>query len=202
MRQIWLRHKNGGGKVFGNDADVSADSYVSRHSSVGDFAEVFDSRIYDSRVSDSAIVHRASVWDSIIGGSSRVLGGDKGAVLAECILSGDARISDSPTIYGVFLRDARIFGDAVLEGDWSITDFVRIHRGIWLQPPRYEVIQDENIRVVLSECVDDHFHLGCWCLPRETWFRPGYRQRLGLHSGWTPEQIQFAFDTFSSWASA
>lgn len=201
MNQIWLRHPNGNGKKFGNDCDVSADSYLDRQSAVGDSAEVYDSRLYGSRVSDSAVIHRASVWDSIIGGTARILGGEKGAVLAECMISGDTRVSENPTIYGVHLRNARVFGDAVLEGDWSLEDFVSIHRGTWKQPPRYKVIEDENIRVVLSECTDDHFHLGCWCLPRETWFRPGYRQRLGAHSGWTPDQIQFAFETFSEWAA-
>lgn len=202
MRQIWLRHKNGGGRVFGNDASADADTYLDRKSSIGDSAETYDARIYNSQIYDSAIVHRASVWDSSIGGTSRILGGEKGAVLADCSLLGDTRISENPTIYGVFLRNARVFGDAVLEGNWSIDEFVSIHRGMWVQPPRYKVIEGDNIRVVLSECVDDHFHLGCWCLPREIWFRPGYRQRLGAHSGWTPAQVECAFNTFSSWASA
>lgn len=186
--------------VYGNDADVSPDTYLDRQSSVGDSGEVSESRIYESRVSDSALIHRASVWESLIGGKTRIMGGEKGVVVAEAILSGSTRIANNATIYGVFLHNVWVFGDAVLEGDWSLKEFVRIHRGTWTQPPRYKVIEGENIRVVLSECVDDHFHLGCWCLPRETWFRPGYRQRLGAHSGWTPSQIELAFQTFSEWA--
>lgn len=201
MNQIWLRHKNGGGKKFGNDCDVSADTYLDRQSSVGDSAEIYDSRIYDSKVYGSALVSRASVWESTLTDTVRVMGGEKGAVIVDCLLSEDTRISGDSTLYGVNLRNARVFGDAVLEGNWELDEFVSIHRGKWNQPPRYKVIEDENIRVVLSECTGDHFHLGCWCLPRATWFRKGYRQRLGAHSGWTPAQIEFAFDAFSGWAT-
>lgn len=200
MKQIWLRHPNGNGKKYGNDCDVSADTYLDQESSVGDLAEIYDSRIYESKVYGSAFISRASIWESTITDTARIIGGEKGAVVAECSLSGDTRVSGNPTLYGVLLNNARVFGDAVLEGDWSLTEFVSIHRGVWDRPPRYKVIDDENIRVVLSECTDDHFHLGCWCLPRETWFRPGYRQRLGARSGWTPQQVEFAFDTFSAWA--
>lgn len=200
MNQIWLRHPNGNGRIFGNDAEADATSYLDRDSSIGDSVDVSDSRLYNSRASDNALISRASIWDSSIIDKCKVIGGERGIVIVDSLLAGKTRVYGNATLHDVSLRNVFVFGDAVLEGGWNADEHLRIHRGTWSRPPRYKVIEGENIRVVLSECTDDHFHLACWCLPRATWFRKGYRQRLGARSGWTPAQIEFAFDTFSAWA--
>jgi hypothetical protein len=205
MNQIWLRHRNGGGKKYGNDCEVGPESYLDRLSRVGDSAEIYYSQIIDSLISDDALVSNAWIEKSSISGNVRVVGFPTS--WPECLivynsrLSGATRIRDRAGVINVDLCGPVISGDARLIGPWSLNDCVRIHAGTWNQPPRWTLIDGENVDVVLSECVDDRYHLGCWCLPRETWFRDGYRQRLGKRSGWTPQQIEFAYDTFSQWAT-
>lgn len=199
MRQLWLRHRNGGGKKYGNDCEVSDDTSLDRTSAVGDEAEVYDSIVRGSCIYGQSIVSRALVLSSTVRDQCRIIGSGGRPVIKDCDLSGTTKVWQAPTLHNVDLVDVRVYGTAKLEGPWSLKEFVRIHRGTWTAPPRYLLIEGENINTILSECVDDHYHIGCWCLPRETWFRKGYKERLGAHAGWTPEQIELAFNTTVGW---
>lgn len=203
MNSLYLRHRNGNGKIFGNDAEVDKETFLDRTSSVGDNAEVHNSSIgQNSIVCDNAQVVNASLSNTTTRENARITGCSGTVFIADSEISGESRIWGAPCIQGVNLRNARVFGDAILIGEWALDEYVRIHTGVWHRPPRYRLIEGDNINVILSECVDGHFHLGCWCLPRETWFRKGYRERLGKRSGWTPAQIELAFDTFNQWAAS
>jgi hypothetical protein len=199
MNQIWLRHQNGNGKKFGNNCEVSDDSFLDRSSCVGDNAEIFNSRVVDgSVISDNARVSGALISGSNVRDNACVMGYPI-AEISGCDLSGNTRVWQSPRLQNVTLRDVSVFGDAELYGPWELNAAVRIHAGAWSQPPRWRLIQGENIHVVISECVEDRFHVGCFCEPYSEWARPGYRERLGARAGWTPEQIEIGFEWFTRW---
>lgn len=171
----WLRHKNGGGKIFGNDAEVSADTFLDRSSIIRGDSNVYHSHIEESEIIDSIIVG-ATVRDSVLNYS---------------------RTWDSPVIESVSLKEVAVFGNAILRGPWSLDGPVRIHAGVWTAPPRWDII--EGMKVSISECTEGRFHLGCWCLPYETWARPQYRQRIGARAAWSDMQIAQAFKRFTEW---
>ena len=202
MNQLRLRHRNGGGAKWGNDAEVDSQSFLHRTSSVGDSAEVHGSIIDEGcLIADSAQVVNAHLTRTSVTGNARITGtGTHPVSISDSDVSGETRVWGGPSIQGVRLHNARVFGNAVLVGEWEITDYLRVHAGYWLSPPRHALIEGPNVDTIISECEGDNFHIGCWCLPRETWFRKGYRQRLGKVSGWTPEQIEFTYDSFASWA--
>src|SRR2546423_1836063 len=104
MQQVWLRHKNGGGKKFGNECEVSSDSFLDRASSVGDRAEVFN-----------AIIHGSLVCDDV-----RICGYPSPIEVTDCELTGNTRLWNSPTLRDVALRDVSAYGTAVLRGPWSL----------------------------------------------------------------------------------
>lgn len=196
MKQIFLRHKNGGGRVYGNDAIVTDDTFLDRQSSVGDDAEVYSSQIIDSAVSDSAVIHQGIIEHSSISGKARVFGG----FVYNSNLSGQARVWGAPIIAHCSLRNVFVYGEADISG-FALDAFVRIHAGHWTKAPRWKVINSPGIlvKVTISECTEDRGHIGCWCLPYETWFRPGYRQRIGQVSGWTPGMVEETYEAFKTW---
>lgn len=203
MRQIWLRHKNGGGKKYGNDCEVCPKSFMDHSSSAGDNVEVYDSRVIKSFLSDNAHVSNAHVERSIISGDARVVGyyapWPDCLVIIDSNLSGNTRVRELACVSQVDLANVVVYGRAELLGPWCLSESVRIHQGRWEAPPRYAVIEGNGLRVVVSECVNDCFHLGCWTQTYERWTRPGYRQLLGKHAGWSKEMIEAAYDYFTTW---
>lgn len=174
----WLRHRNGGGRIFGNDADV-IDSYIDRASAIGDRVEVYESRVYSSVLSDDVIVG--------------------GAIIENSHLSGSARIINSQ-IQDVDLHNAKVFGRAYLVGPWSLSGFVRLH-GIWHRAPKFTEISDGDVHVMLSEChLADYWHVGCWCRPWETWRTRGHA--YGKAAGWSKGLVDEALAILSGWRSA
>lgn len=181
MRDIWLRHRNGNGKKYGNDAEISPDTVLDRTSVAGDRVEVYGSQILNySTLTDDTLVINSVIKNSTLAGACRVI---------------------NSTVQDVELRNVRVTCGAQLLGPWALDEFVRIDAGVWYRSPRFHVVAGENIRVVLSECTADRFHLGCWCQSYEKWTREGYRQMLGKYAGWTPTQIEEAFDVFTAWRS-
>jgi hypothetical protein len=181
MRDIWLRHHNGNGKKYGNDAEVSPDTFLDRTSVAGDRVEVYGSQVLNySTLTDDTLVINSVIKSSTLAGACRII---------------------NSTVEDVELRNVRVTAGAHLIGPWALDECVRIDSGIWRKPPRFYVVKGINIRVVLSECTEDRYHLGCWCLTYDKWTREGYRQMLGKYAGWTPAQIEKAFDTFTAWRS-
>lgn len=196
MQQIWLRHKNGNGRVYGNSALVTPDTFLDRGSSVGDDAEVYGATIIRSAVTDRALVSQSHVEDSLISDDSRALGG----VILNSTLSGYARTWGNPSIADCALRNAFVYEGAIVEGV-TLDAFVRIHIGEWHVAPRWEVISSPGIlvEVTISECAEGRAHIGCYCRTYDDWFRPGYRQMIGKRSGWTPAMVEECFQAFKGW---
>lgn len=181
--QVWLRHKNGNGRIYGNDAEISLDSYLDKESSIGDKAQCFNGAIIRSVLADNV----------------SVAGYPNPIKIADCELSGNTRLWQCPSLREVSLRDVSVYGNARLIGPWSLSERVRIHQGEWLKPPRYQVIEGNGIRTVISECANNCFHIGCWALPYNVWTRPKYRQRIGAVAGWTPAQVEETYQWFTRW---
>lgn len=194
MKQVFLRHKNGGGRIYGNDALVTASTFLDRGSSVGDDAEVYDSELISSVVTDHAVISGARIVDSYISGEVRVLGAvnvTNSTLSGQCRLWGDAKIADA-TLHNVF-----VFGDATVDG-FSLSAFVRIHSGVWVSAPRFEILRAANLEITISECTEDRFHVGCFCRPWVTWARQEWRQRIGRAAGWPLELIEEGFQWFQT----
>jgi hypothetical protein len=182
MKQVFLRHKNGGGRKFGNECEVSDDTFLDRRSSVGDRAEVFNASIHNSIVCDDTRVH----------------GYPNPVSITDSALTGNTRVWQAPTISDCSLSNVSVFGTAVVAGV-TLDGFVRLHAGLWVSAPRFERLSAPGLEVTISECVPGYGHIGCWCKPYETWFRPGYRQRIGKVSGWTPAMVEFTYERFRVW---
>jgi hypothetical protein len=197
MRQIWLRHRNGNGKKYGNDCEVSEDTLLDATSSVGDRVEVYDSWILNnSLLSDDAHVSGAHISSSSIRDHVHIVGYSI-LEISGCDLSGNTRLWQSPKLQDVTLRHVVVFGDAHLVGPWALNDRVRIHRGRWERAPRYHHLRSEQIDVMVSECVEDRFHAGCFCLPYAEWKKK--RQRLGARAGWPAGLIEEGFAKMTEW---
>lgn len=175
MRQIWLRHHRGNGKKYGNDTEVSADSFLDRRSTTGDNTEIYGSKIISSLIQDDALIINSTVRHSTISGQSRLY---------------------NATVEEVDLENVRVF-NARLIGPWSLDDHVRFDRGTWTQPPRFHVIEDPLIRVVISECAGDLMHCGCYCFPFDFWRSRGYA--YGKVAGWSPGLVDEALAKMTDW---
>jgi len=175
VEQIWLRHHRGNGRKYGNDCEISSDTLLDRHSTVGDSTEAYGSKIISSLIQDDALIINSTVRHSTIAGQSRLY---------------------NATVEEVDLENVRVF-NAKLIGPWSLNEHVRFDRGTWTQPPRYHVIEDSLIRVIISECVSDLMHVGCYCRPWETWRARG--RAYGKVAGWSPGLIDEALVKMAEW---
>lgn len=172
------------GSIYGPNAEVLGESLLGRDSIIAGKTDIVDSLVgFGSVVTDSFVV------DSDVRNSH----------LSHCRLLG-AMVNDVD-LWGVTVIKA------LLHGEWSVAvRGLRFDRGRWFSPPAYALVGDPNqrddepgVKVVISECQDDRFHIGCWCETYADWTRAGYRQRLGKSAGWDPTQIEFAFDCFTDW---
>jgi hypothetical protein len=181
-----MRHRGpGGGSIYGPNAEVSADSTLEMECLVRGDSDVVESRVtLMSHVIDSRL-YRASVAHSTLD-RCRVFQ----ATVQYCTLTG-VTVKDGAQVYGVFVTAP---GLRIDRGEW------------WRDAPAWAMVGNSElpddhvgVRTVISECKDDRFHIGCWCLTYDEWTREGYRERLGKSAGWAPEQIEFAYDIFTDW---
>lgn len=197
MKQVFLRHKNGGGRKYGNDCEVDAATFLDRASSVGDSAEVRNSTITEgSMIGDNSIIASASIRNSYIHGESLILGA--GPLYVSDSDLNSVRAWDNPSIQNCHLSRVAVFGDAVLE-NVTVDVHIRIHAGYWSKAPRYAMLSAPGLDVSVSECSKDRFHAGCWCHPWVTWANERWRQRIGRAAGWPPELVEEGFQWFQMW---
>lgn len=201
----YLRHKNGGGKIF--DADVCAETFLDRKSVVYQNSDVVQSRIINSQIHDAVIV-RSRIEDCLIAGTTitnadifksqiacDVVLGD--VVIKNSILSGETRVTGRAIILRSNVRDFLITGTACLDG--VIIDnglFGRVSRGTWTRSPRIQRFED--LAVTVTESVKGFAFVGCQEKPLKFWFNRG-GARFGRANGWTNEQIERLRDLLNDW---
>jgi hypothetical protein len=179
-----MRHRGpGGGSIYGPNAEVSGDSLLELECHVRGDSDVVDSKVKLSSVIIDSRLYRADVAHCTLD-RCRVFQ----ATVQYCTLTG-VTVKDGARVYGVSLTAP---GLRIDRGEW------------WREPPAWAVVGqardcDTGVRTVISECREDRFHIGCWCLTYEEWTREGYRERLGKSAGWSPDQVEFAYDCFTDW---
>jgi hypothetical protein len=180
-----MRHRGpGNGSIYGPNAEVCSETFLSRDSAVFGDTDIVDSVVRSSRVYDSRL------YGAVV----------EGSYIERCRVF-RASVERS-TLSGL-----TVLGGADVVGVCVHAPGLRIDRGEWLaRMPAFAYIGERNqpddepgIKVLISECVENRFHIGCWCLTYQDWTREGYRERLGKSAGWTPSQIEFAYDTFTDW---
>jgi hypothetical protein len=181
-----MRHRgSGNGSIYGPNAEVSRDSLLELECHVRGDSDVVDSRVKLASVIIDSRLYRADVAHCTLD-RCRVFQ----ATVEYCTLTG-VTVKDGAHVYGVYITAPGL----------------RIDRGEWRgDPPAFAYIGERDqpddepgVKVLISECVEDRFHIGCWCLTYQEWTRERYRERLGKSAGWTPAQIEFAYDTFTDW---
>lgn len=190
-------HRRGGGRKYG-DAEVGASVFLDEHSVARDEVTVRDAQVYGSEVLGRARVLGGIIVGSVVGGVT-VVAGDVRIVdslvvceevsgrarVEQARLEGQVVVTEEAHVFGVRLGGAlRVFGSAVLEGDWELVGRGRIHAGVWRRAP----LVAEVGRFSLTECVAGKFHIGCWCRSIAEWRRAG--PRLGRMHGWSADDVR------------
>jgi hypothetical protein len=204
------RHRKGGGKIYGTDADASPDSYLDLKTAIEGNSHVVGSVLVGTQAFDLFAVN--SRFDGSVLAASRVVN----STLLDCRVKdseivqawvNDSQLSscivrpiqsERPTINTVALRNVLVEGDSDLRGPWTLDGLARIHRGVWEQAPRFMEVKGENgVHVGVTECTEGYAHIACRCKPVKAWLEAG--PRLGRILGWTGEQIKQVCRTFELW---
>lgn len=196
----YLRHPRGRGKIY-DDAEVHMTAYLSKDSFADDESQLRDCQVVDG----SAIIHRARIFggyivnsivgrDVVIAGSplitNSVIFGKSvsGKPDISCVtLHSHAEIAGKPVIYGrgrgILITDyALVYGDAVLQGQFTVSGKMRIATGTWERAPRYIdlgfVSVTESKLGAMVDCRDRTI---------DYWFIHG--PKFGRRWGWSEQQI-------------
>lgn len=188
MITMRMRHPNGGGWVYGNDAYVTKDSYVSTDSTAYNECKVIQSTLKHSHVGNSAVVSTSTLFSVKAGGWTRTHKGE----LSFCSMSDYATIEGnerSVIVRGSENKHIHIGGRMWLD------------KGRWERAPRYVEVQSGNGTIVgVTECVEGHAHVGCMCKPLVDWLKNG--TDYGKAAGWTENAVALIRKTFEEWADA
>ena len=193
----YLVHKRGKGKIWGDDAEVCADSILETDSEVKGDSEVLgsrvslNSRIIDSHVSNAQIVGSVIV-ETVVSGQVKI-----SASYVECdFVSGLANISFSrireksriwgrPKIRNSTITDLSVFGTAELQGVCIEGSQGRIGQGFWTRPPR--IVRYDDLEFTVTESINDEVYIGCKLYKLEHILKIG--DKLGRNCGWSQYQI-------------
>lgn len=170
---------NGGGKIFGMEVFVCADSYVDRESFTAGNANIWNSEIRQSKVVGDSRIRNSKVEDfSEIGASrlpveivqshvihSKLTGGSiTGALVVDSRITGLAQVrgnNEGAKIIGSTLKGRVIVeGSAIVKGI-ILEKRMRIVNGVWLKPPRYFEFDNEVAQIGVTESVNGEAMVGC-----------------------------------------
>jgi len=184
----YRRHRNGGGKIYGDVADVSRDTFLDRTAAVTGNSSVAASQIYQHSHVEDASFFEAITYNSYVQGSfiykSR---------LADCAVI-DSTIRSHygkwPVLHGTRLRGVHVEGDWL--GSWALDGPYYIRSGVWTRPPRHLTLSDESgIYVGLTESTEGRAFIACNERPVSEWLKSGIR--IGLHLKWPRELCEQAY---------
>lgn len=222
-REFFLRHRNGGGKVYGWEAEVSADTHLDSWSVARDQATIVSAHIENSMIYGASKVFLALIRDNseiysagVQGGQVRInrstlIGADVCSklpvLIKNTVLSGEIVVRDSATLIDVSaIGQVRVYGHVVLEANSDrilLRGLMDIHRGFWRRAPKYVELggpfDEQGFHFGITECTDGHAHVGCKCKPMTKWLEHVKDGRLARVAGWRNELVQRASDTFTEW---
>ncbi len=180
----YLRHPNGKGKLM-DDSDVSKSAHLSEDSVAVENAVIRDARVTNSSlVCGNARILGGTVSGSFVGGNASISGK---AYLGGVVARDNAQIYEKPVILGCNLITvegfARVYGDTILEGAFTLSGRMRVNAGHWTRAPRFvdlgfEAVTESKLGAMV----------GCRDRTVDYWQKHG--PRLGERWGLSEEQIE------------
>lgn len=208
---------NGGGKIYGQNAEVCPVSVLDRDSFVDGEVDIWQSELIGSHVRDFTQIRASHLTNTSVGCSrlnteivqsrlidSRVRGGIViGALVLGSKIRGRARIKGDTSRGGVKIIGSTVKGDAVVEGDAiikgiTLKEWMRVSTGVWLREPRYfNLAEPEMADVGITESTDGYAHIACQRRPMADWIK---KRKLWIKAGgWTEEMGLRLKHLFEEW---
>ena len=201
----YLRHKNGGGKIF-DISEACEKTFVCPRSEIRDASSVWQSKITGSKITQESVITNSVIRNSTVLAST-VTGGIiensliscelvQGNVrIAGCQVLGKSRIAHSAYLRNASFKNLTVKGNAQLL-DWHNDEAIDFHhgycsRGVWRRPPRVFRVSET---ITITESVSGFAFVHCREFPIEHWLRVG--NRYGKACNWTPEEILTARKIF------
>jgi hypothetical protein len=206
---MFLRHPNGNGKIYGDNAEVCPQTTLKKSDVFGECL-IWQSIIQNSQVENSDIYNAHIVNSQIIG--SLITGGFISDSFINCeLVTGNAQIFNSK-LYGLcrignsaIIHDSKISnltvrGNAEVNFSNNSSDFESfdgqrgyVSRGTWTRPPK---VKRFDFGITVTESVDDFAFVGCREMKISTWLKG--RHRFGKACGWDIHQIDAVAEFLSS----
>lgn len=181
VRLPYRRHPNGSGKLYGDKADCSQDTFADRDCRIEANSSIGSSAISASLIRESIIYH-ALITDSVLSGCT-IRGSIEGSTLHR------------PALRRVILEGVHVEGNVYLEGPWKMcadgVPLFCIRSGVWTRPPRHKILSHESgIHVGLTESTDGKCFIACNERPVTEWLQFG--RKIGRKMGWPADLIEVA----------
>lgn len=206
---LYERHSNG--KIFGDEVEICGNSKMDRVSFIADTADVWESHLIKSKVENDAILQVVYADSAkFFGGltvfsnvrNSEIHGGKiSGASIEQgsIILNGRIRGTvDKPVrILNSTVKDNALIENSAEIHGITLSQFMRIGEGVWERPPRYLHIENENLRLGVSESIDGRAYIGCRLKSMNRWIRK--RRQFAKAVGWDIETTNLIMRTFEEW---
>lgn len=199
MDQVFL-HRNGGGRIVGADGAIGSDCYLEPGSEmrgtsiVSCMAEIRDQSILDNSTLVAAVIEHHS-----IALNSHIHYAQVGkSLLRDVVVRGaNERFAH---LYNVVLLDGVVVENCRLQ-DFELCGPHLLHVD-WDRAPRHRVITPgPGMAMALTECADDHFHVGCECRSFAEWDEKEsvLRRYFVDRHHWLPEVFNSIRTTFEKW---
>jgi len=196
----YLRHKNGGGRVF-DLSEICEKSYLCRRSEIREESSIWNSRIESSRI-ESSLVTNSVIKNSCVLASDITGGIIENSVISCELVTGNvrlkncqiyekSRIAHGAVCENVKFKNLTVKGSAVLK-QWNQTESEifdghhgYVSRGVWERPPRVWRVSDT---ITVTESTAGFAFVHCRELPLEHWLKIG--NRYGAACNWTSAEIK------------
>jgi uncharacterized protein YjbI with pentapeptide repeats len=221
-QQFTFRHRNGRGRVLGQDSEVSPDSLLDRDSTVSDGSTVLHARVNYSTIRNHSRIYGAQLKGCDVSGvtiegnrvqllncdlSGTDIASEEVVMASQCIMTGQISIRGS-----VLLDRVVASGEVWIGGETSMVParenenielygLMHIHKGEWRRAPRYREIGHpfELPHMGITECVNGLAHIGCRCRPMAKWLKHGLDLRLAHRAGWHDAITRRVAEIFTEW---
>ena len=195
------RH-NGHAQVLDNLSDISRDSFCDYDSSLEGESFIHCSRLLSSAVQTTrcyrtfltrscarnSTLCNVQAEDAVLIDSFVTDATLNRCVLTDCLVRGNQQAQ--PRLTSTSLNGVVVEGEVELS-NVHLTGNYWIHAGVWSRNPRTMTLEDESgVRVGLTECIDQHCHIGQRCHSIKQWLQVG--PRLGRMIGWSDELVAHA----------
>ncbi len=207
---IFLRHKNGNGKVWGLTADIDRDSFLDKSSNLFDDSDVWQSRIidttiaFDSKVRNSVLLHSkvgSQYFESEITDSRLKYSFIEGGKVLGAVVN-NSYVSQNCVVKGGYLENCHLTGSVVIENQPILKNVrlygqMRIGYGTWERTPRYLHLKTDTIDCGVTESSDGYAYIGCQRKKIKDWLKGA--KRYSAIAGWNEEMTETVIKQLQEW---